>query len=76
MGGGYLKTGWFGDLSTSGQLSTWNPDTGAAVMGGNSAQMTVSATAAIAFAVARGDERRVQDFGVTVPAGAVNKTLM
>ena len=76
FGGGYLKTGWFGDLSLDGTVSTWDPDTGAPVKGGNSAQVAVPAAAAIAFAVSRGDARRIQDFGVSVPDGVVNKTLM
>ena len=76
FGGGYLKTGWFGDLGLDGTLSTWDPDTGATVMGGSSAQMTGAATAAVAFAVAKGDARRVEDFGVTAPAGVTVQTIM
>jgi hypothetical protein len=76
FGNGALKTGWFGHLDLGGNVSTWDPATGRAMPGGNSAQMGTPAAAAIAFAVAKGDVRRVQDFGVTVPDGPVNKTLM
>lgn len=69
MGNGFLKTGWFGGLSTAGALSTWDPNTGALVSGGTSAAMAAPAAAAIAYAVAKGDARRVQDFGGTVPTG-------
>lgn len=34
------------------------------------------ADAVIVYAVARGDMRRVQDFGVTIPIGLVTKTEM
>jgi hypothetical protein len=76
IGGVYLKTGWFGDMDLNGNVSTWDPDTGKPVQGGNSANMGTPAASAIAYAVARGDNRRVQDFGVTVPAGPVNQVLM
>jgi hypothetical protein len=69
FGNGFLKTGWFGDIDTQGNVSTWNPATGALVAGGSSAQMAAPAAAAIAYAVAKGDARRVGDFGVTAPLG-------
>jgi hypothetical protein len=69
MGGGWIKTGWHGDLDLQGNISTWDPLTGATVVGGNSANMASPAAAAIAYSVARGDSRRVADFGVTVPTG-------
>jgi len=73
---GYLKTGWFGSVGLNQQVSTWNPQTGALVPGGNSGAMGTPAAAAIAFAVSKGDARRVGDFGVTVPDGPINKTIM
>jgi len=76
FGNGMLKTGWLGDLSLGGNISTWDPATGATMPGGNSAAMATQAAAAIAYAVAKGDDRRVQDFGVTVPAGPINKVVM
>jgi hypothetical protein len=76
FGGGLLKTGWFGDLDLGGNVSTWDPNTGKTMMGGNSASMATPAAAAIAYAVTKGDARRVQDFGVTVPLGVVNQNVM
>ncbi len=76
FGNGQLKTGWFGDLALNKTVSTWDPTTGRAIPGGNSAQMGTPAAAAVAFAVSKGDMRRIQDFGVSVPDGPVNKTLM
>jgi hypothetical protein len=76
FGGGLLKTGWFGDMDLGGNVSTWDPNTGKTVAGGNSANMATPASAAIAYAVTKGDARRVQDFGVTVPMGVVNQNVM
>jgi hypothetical protein len=69
-GAGYLKTGFFGDMDTAGKLTTWDPATGGAGTQ-TSAQLAGSAAAAVAYAVAKGDERRVQDFGVAVPKGVI-----
>jgi hypothetical protein len=66
MGNGYLKTGWFGDLSPSGTLTTWDPNTGAAGTM-TSAQLATYATSAAAYAIAKGDARRVSDFNGTPP---------
>ena len=66
--GGHLKTGWFGDMDTSGKLTTWDPTTGGAGTQ-SSSQLASQAAAAAAYAVAKGDARRVQDFGVAAPAG-------
>ena len=66
MGGGWLKTGWFGDMDTNGKLTTWDPTTGGAGTQ-SSAQLASQAAAAAAYAVAKGDARRVQDFGVAAP---------
>ena len=65
-GAGYLKTGWFGAYGAGGNVSTFDPQTGAnvAVNGNNvtTGAMGPTAAAAAAFAVAKGDLRRVQDF--------------
>ncbi len=61
-GNGYLKTGWFGGISANGAVSGFDPATGAAVPNQSSNVTTNAAAAAAAFAVARGDMRRVQDF--------------
>lgn len=70
MGNGYLKTGWFGDLSAAGKLTTWDPNTGGAGTM-TSAQLATYGTSAAAFAIAKGDARRVQDFNGTPPPGVV-----
>jgi hypothetical protein len=63
MSNGLMKAGWFGE-DTGGSLTTWNPTTGAndpaATM--SSGALANPASAAVLFAVAKGDMRRVQDF--------------
>jgi hypothetical protein len=68
LGGGLLKTGWFGGIDRNGGVRGFDPATGndAAYDGGAAAR---AATAAIAYAIARGDLRRVGDF-----ASGVNLT--
>lgn len=72
MSNGYNKAGWFGQ-DTGGALTTWNPTTGAddpaATM--SSAQLAAPASAAVLFAVAKGDMRRVSDFYRGVDIGGV-----
>ena len=75
-GAGYLKTGWFGGITRDGTVSGFDPTTGAEVpYNGN--QTMRAAAAAVAFAVARGDMRRVQDFvnGIDI-SGIVNLQLV
>lgn len=62
LGAGQLRAGWFGQIKGDGTLETWNPTTGANVPGGSSAAMAGPASAAVLFAIAKGDMRRVQDF--------------
>jgi hypothetical protein len=69
-GSGFLKTGWFGSVDTNGKLTTWDPATGGAGTQ-TSGQLASSASAAAAYAVAKGDDRRVLDFGVAAPKGAI-----
>lgn len=61
LGAGYLRTGWFGGIDRDGSVRGWDPQTGndANVPSGNTAR---AASAAIAYAIAKGDMRRVQDF--------------
>jgi hypothetical protein len=76
LGAGHLRTGWFGGIDRAGNVAGWNPQTGApAAM--SSSDTAMSAAAAIAFAVAKGDMRRVNDFyqGVAI-SGVVNGTEM
>ncbi len=70
MGNGWLKTGWFGNLDAQGNLTTWDPNTGqAGTM--TSQQLGTPAAAAVLYAVAKGDARRVQDFNTTAPPGVI-----
>lgn len=64
LGNGALKTGWFGGIGADSKLSTWDPTTGANVATGgmSSAQLAAPAAAAVLYAVAKGDMRRVSDF--------------
>jgi hypothetical protein len=61
MGNGLLKTGWFGGILRDGTVNVFNPDTGADVTG-TAANVAMAASGAIAYAVAKGDGRRVSDF--------------
>lgn len=75
-GNGLLKTGWHGGIDRNGNVQGWDPATGnnAGYDGGATAQ---AATAAVAYAVAKGDDRRVSDFarGVNID-GIVNLVQM
>jgi hypothetical protein len=74
LGAGLLKTGWFGGIRRDGSAVTFDPDTGIEVAA-RSDTTAMAAAAGVAYAVARGDMRRVNDFyrgstlaGITRPA--------
>jgi hypothetical protein len=69
-GGGWLNTGWYGNLDASGNLTTWDPNTGGTGTLTSQALGTPAASA-VAYAVTKGDARRVQDFGGTAPPGVI-----
>jgi hypothetical protein len=69
-GSGWLKTGWFGNLDASGTLTTWDPNSGGAGTLTSQALGTPAASA-VAYAVTKGDARRVSDFGGTAPPGVI-----
>ena len=73
MGNGHLKTGWFGGVKADGSTSGFDPTTGKDMPGQSSDATSAAAGAAVAFAVAKGDMKRVRDF-YTGPAidGIVN----
>ena len=76
FGNGYLKTGWFGGITRTGAVQGWDPTSGnASTM--TPAQLAAPASAAIAYAVAKGDIRRVNDFyrGVAID-GVVRPVTM
>ena len=76
FGNGLLKTGWFGGISRTGTVTGWNPTTGGTSTL-TSAQLAMPASAAIAYAIAKGDIRRVNDFyrGVAID-GVVRPVTM
>jgi hypothetical protein len=61
-GNGFLKTGWFGNVSAARVATGFDPTTGALVPGQGSGVTSAPAAAAAAYAVAKGDMTRVQDF--------------
>jgi hypothetical protein len=73
LGNGMLRTGWFGGIDRGGAVKGFDASTGGAIAY-NGGQCARDATGAIAYAVAKGDMRRVGDFaqglnlaGITVP---------
>jgi hypothetical protein len=61
FGNGYIKTGWLGGIDRNGKVTGWDP-TGGGTSAMTSAQLAMPGAATIAYAVAKGDMRRVQDF--------------
>ncbi len=62
FGNGFLKTGWFGSVDSNNNVTGFDPATGNSVPGQGSGVTAQAAAAAAAYAVAKGDMRRVQDF--------------
>jgi hypothetical protein len=77
MGNGHLKTGWFGGVKADGNVSGFDPTTGNEVPGQPAAATSAAAGAAVAFAVAKGDMKRVEDFysGPSI-SGIVNESVI
>lgn len=78
MGAGLVKAGWFGGIGADSKLQTWDPTSGANTgTGMSSAQLAAPAAAAVLYAVAKGDMRRVNDFyrGPSI-AGVINPITM
>jgi hypothetical protein len=63
MGGGHVKSGWFGDVSPT-AATGWDPATGntGGPYVGRASELGAAASAALLFAVAKGDMRRVRQF--------------
>ena len=62
MSNGYLKSGWHGQVKADGSTEGFDPTTGKNVANQSSMTTSASAGAAVAYAVSKGDIRRVQDF--------------
>jgi len=70
LGAGSLRTGWFGGVDRNGGVTGFDPATGAS--GSNQHDMQAqAAVAAVAYAIARGDRRRVQEFSSIDISGIV-----
>lgn len=71
-GGGLLKTGWFGGIDRTATVRGFDPASGAETATNNRDLQAQATVAAVAYAIAKGDKRRVQDFsnaditGITV----------
>jgi hypothetical protein len=70
LGGGKLRTGWFGGVDRRGAVTGFDPATGAATAYRGDAQAEAACTA-VAYAIARGDARRVADFSRVDISGLV-----
>lgn len=62
LGAGYLRTGWHGGVLRNGDTFGFDPATGQDDPGRSAASTAQAASAAAAFAVVKGDLRRVQDY--------------
>ncbi len=62
MGGGHLRTGWFGGVRSDGSVDGFDAATGATVLNKPSAETSTAAGAAVAYAVAKGDMKLVTPF--------------
>ncbi|MSP61514.1 MAG: hypothetical protein EXR72_14480 [Myxococcales bacterium] len=62
LGAGWLRTGWFGGILRDGKFNGFSPATGNDVPGQKAAVTSEAAAGAIAYAVCKGDMRRVNDF--------------
>lgn len=75
-GAGYLKSGWFGQVDRTGKnsIQAWNPETGdlTAFSGAMRRENGKHAALAVAYAVAKGDERKVNLFSNTNINGILN----
>jgi hypothetical protein len=62
MGNGYLRTGWFGGVHANGNVSGFDPETGAEVPRLSRKRGAAAASAAVAYAVAKGNLEPIRDF--------------
>lgn len=75
LGAGHLRTGWFGGIDRNGTARAFDPGTGESADIA-SAQTAAPASAAVAYAVAKGDMRRVRDFYDGDIDGIIRAALM
>ena len=74
MGNGLLKTGWHGGIDRNGTVRGFDPATGDPIAydGVATSQAT---SAAIAYAIAKGDTRRVSDFARGIDIRGITRTV-
>ena len=60
MGNGLIKTGWFGGVRANGTTDGFDPATGETIPNQQANATSAAAGAAVAFAVAKGDMKRVR----------------
>ena len=70
LGSGKLKTGWFGGIDRAGAVTGFDPATGGTRAYRGDLQAEAACTA-VAYAIARGDLRRVQDFSQVDISGLI-----
>jgi hypothetical protein len=76
MGNGYLKTGWFGGIRANGNVNGFDPATGENIPGQSANATSNAASAAVAYAIARGDAKRVADFNGLNISGITNQIIL
>jgi len=62
MGAGHLRSGWFGRVKASGAVAGYDPTSGADVAGKSASETSTSTGAAVAYAIAKGDMKKVEDY--------------
>ncbi len=70
-GGGSLRTGWFGGVDRNEGVTGFDPATGLATADHRGDAQAEAACTAVAYAIARGDTRRVADFSRVDISGLV-----
>jgi hypothetical protein len=73
QGSGYLKTGWFGGVRANGNVDGFDAATGATVANQKSTLTSVAAGAAVAYAVAKGDQNVVKQYYPGFPITGIVK---
>lgn len=69
LGAGHLKSGWFGNVNADGSVTGFGADGKAAAY--NSANTAKFATASIAYAIAKRDDRAIQQFANGIQVSGV-----
>ena len=70
--GGLIKSGWFGGIDRSGAVKGFDPTSGAPTSSYDGDTQAQAAVAAVAYAICKGDKRRIQDFSRLDISGLVN----